>query len=146
MFFEQSNCNCNRCCNIKEALEKIVNLQRNAVRGELQEGCCRDTLGDDNSCCQFNTRPVTFYTPENRIMEFPVNRRDSGCNNGGLNSCVFRCECVNCDTCKCRVLVEGRSENRCSSYIPTDSFFIVRLCDIGAIRCLPDTFVDLCIR
>ncbi len=147
MFFGECNCNRNNnCCNIKEALEKIVNLQNCAVKKESQEGCCRDCLGEENPCCEYNTRPVTFYTKENREMEFPISRRDSGCNRNGETSCIFRCECVNCDTCRCRVLIEGRQDGGCRYLIPTDSFFIVRLCDIGAIRCLPDTFVDLCVR
>lgn len=147
MFYGNYCCNNNNnnCCDIRETLRKIERLQREAVSTELQEGCCRDFLGEDNVCDTFNTRPITFYTAENRQFEFPVRRNDSGCERG-QKSCVFRVECVNNDTCQCRVLVEGENQCGCPRYCSTDSFVTIRLCDIASCRCLPDTFVDLCIR
>ncbi len=147
MFFEDYCYNNNsNCCDIRETLQKIDRLQREAVSSELQEGCCRDVLGEKDICDLFNTRPITLYTTENRQLEFPVQRCDSGCV-GGQKSCVFRVECVNNTTCQCRVLVEGKTQcGRCPSYCATDSFCTIRLCDIASCRCLPDTFVDLCIR
>jgi hypothetical protein len=146
MFYGNYNCNYNNCCDIREILYKIVKLQREAVASELPQGCCRDVLGEENRCDSFNTRPVTFYTSENREMEFPVSRNESGCNREDNESCVFRVECVNNNTCQCRVLVEcGRKCGR-TEYCATDSFVTIRLDDIASCRCLPDTFVDLCIK
>lgn len=138
-------CYNNNCCSIRQILTKIERLQRIAVSNELQEGCCKDTLGEVNVCDSFNTRPVTFYTAENRQLAFPISRSDSGCDDDD-KSCVFRVECVNNDSCQCRVLAEG--ERRCgrTSYYATDSLVTIRLADIASCRCLPDTFVDLCIR
>jgi hypothetical protein len=147
MFYGNYNCNNNQCCDIYQTLNKIERLQREAVSNELQEGCCRDVLGENDVCDTFNTRPITFYTAENRQIEFPTRRSDSGCGcDSGQKSCVFRVECVNNNTCQCRVLVEGK--NRCgrNGYTATDSFVTIRLADIASCRCLPDTFVDLCIR
>lgn len=150
MFYDNyyyNNNNCNRnCCGIRETLQKIERLQNEAVRNESQEGCCRDVLGEDNICNLFNTRPITLYTAENREMEFPVRRSDSGCRGTDCKSCVFRVECVDSNSCMCRVLIEG--DGRCgrTSYEATDSFVTIRLDDISSCRCLPDTFVDLCIR
>ena len=131
-----NNNNNNNCCDIRQTLEKIERLQREAVSNESQEGCCRDVLGEENICNLFNTRPITFYTAENRQLQYPVRRNDSGCQ-GGEKSCVFRVECVNNDSCQCRILVEGKSQCGRPSYCATDSFVTIKL---------SDTFVDLCIR
>lgn len=140
-----NNSNNSNCCDIRETLQKIERLQNEAVSNELQEGCCRDTLGETNVCDLFNTRPITFYTAENRQVQFPICRSDSGCV-GGEKSCVFRVECVSNDSCQCRVLVEGKSKCGRPGYYATDSFVTIRLSDVASCRCLPDTFVDLCIR
>lgn len=145
MFYGNCNCNNNNCCDIKETLRKVDRLQKQAVCSEIQEGCCKDCLGDDKICDLFNTRPITFYTCENHLLEFPVRRNDSGCD-GGERSCVLRVECVNNETCQCRVLTEENNQFGCNRFNATDSFVTIRLCDIASCRCLPDTFVDLCIR
>lgn len=93
----------------------------------------------------FNTRPITFYNADNHELQFPVRRSDSGCD-GGQKSCVFRVECVSNNSCQCRVLVEEQSKCGRPKYNSTDSFVTIRLCDIASCRCLPDTFIDLCIR
>ncbi len=148
MFYGNYNCNNNNnCCDINETLRKIDRLQKEAVGSEIQQGCCRDVLGEENICDTFNTRPITFYTAENRLCDYPINRYASGCGcDGEETSCVLRVECVNNNSCQCRVLVEGKSKCGRPSYYATDSFVTIRLSDIGSCRCLPDTFVDLCIR
>ncbi len=145
MFYGNYNCNNNNCCDITEILYKIVKLQREAVASEVQQGCCRDVLGEENICDTFNTRPVTFYTSENREIEFPVSRSTGGCDREKKSN-VFRVECVNNNTCQCRVLVECRNKCDCSGYCATDSFVTIKLDDIASCRCLPDTYVDLCIK
>lgn len=146
MFFGNCCCNNNRnCCDIKETLEMIERLQKEAVCNELQEGCCKNFLGEDNVCELFNTRPITFYNADNHELQFPVRRSDSGCD-GDQKSCVFRVECVSNNSCQCRVLVEEQSKCGRPKYNSTDSFVTIRLCDIASCRCLPDTFIDLCIR
>lgn len=145
MFYGNYNCDYKTCCDIREILSKIVRLQREAVASEVQHGCCKDVLGEERISDLFNTRPVTFYTSENREMKFPVSRDESGCNRD-KESCVFRVECINNTTCQCRVLVECRSQCGRTGYCATDSFVTIRLSDIASCRCLPDTFVDLCIR
>lgn len=147
MFYGNYCCNnnINNCCDIRQTLEKIERLQREAVSSELQEGCCKDVLGEDNICDLFNTRPITFYTAENRELEYPIRRYDSGCG-CSEKSCVFRVECVSNNSCQCRILVEGKIHCGRPSYHATDSFVTIKLSDISSFRCLPDTFVDLCIR
>ena len=145
MFYGNYNCYNNTCCDINQTLRKIDRLQKEAVASESQQGCCRDVLGENNIYDSFNTRPITLYTAENRICEYPIGRSASGCD-GEPTSCVLRVECVNNNAVQCRVLAEGKSKCGRTSYYATDSFVTIRISDIGSCRCLPDTFVDLCIR
>lgn len=134
-----------KCCQpiqdaeISELCAKIISMQKRAVRSELDESCDREFLGFKERC-ETNTRPVTFYAPDRGEWMFPVDREDSGCR-GGEKSCVFRLEKVEDDTVTCRVLDQDGDK-----FKSTDSFFILKIKDIAAIRCLEDVFVDICIR
>jgi len=146
---------------IKVMLEKIVRLQSEAVRGELQEEMCdADSLGViGNVELKYNTRPIQIFTDQDNAWHCPVGRDNDSCD-GCEESCVFRVEKVENCTAIFRALIPcekgcGNEEifEDCQDRIPhrrhyrsTDSFITVKFEKIAAIRCLKDSFVDLCIR
>jgi len=146
---------------IKILLEKIVILQREAVRGELEEEMCdADFLGvAGNVNLQYNTRPIQIFTAEDHAWHCPTSRNNDTCD-GCEESCVFRVEKVDNCTATFRALIpceKGCRDNEprveCQDNLPehrhfksTDSFITINLGRIAAIRCLRDCFIDLCIR
>lgn len=126
-------CSNNNCESLREVLCMIVRLQK---QGQcIDEGitsCDRPFLGI-NSNSVYNTRPITFYTcPTNTLWAMPYTVDDAE-----LTSSVFRVEAVEDCCCTCRVL----APNEDGTYSSTDSFFTINLNCVGAIRCLPDTFI-----
>ena len=55
------------------------------------------------------------------------------------NTTVFRVEAINDCCCTCRILYLDNER-----YLSTNEFFTIDLNCVGAIQCLPDTFVELC--
>ena len=146
---------------IKKTLEDIVKLQREAVVGELREEMCdARTLGVfDNVNLKFNTRPVQVFTDDDEPWKTKVNRNDDGCHECE-ETCVFRVERVENGVAIFRALIhcekgcmneerreECREHKHCHRmFKSTDSFITIKLANIAALRCLRDTFVNLCIR
>lgn len=134
------------CCqpipddHVSKVLEKIIRMQKQALRIEADETCDREMFGIKERC-ETNTRPITFYAHDRGEWMFPTNRESSGCE-GGEKSCVFRVEKVEDDTVTCRVLDRVGGER----FVSTDSFFTIKIDAIAAYRCLEDTFVEICIR
>jgi len=146
-----NNCMNNHCSGseIRTILERICMLQKRAVKEEIKETCDLNRLSCHAPSFEINTRPITFYGCCDRELSFPIERENSGCNGTTEMSCVFRIEDVKCDVVTCRVLRQvGEGERSCDSvrFLSTNSFFTLRIADISAIRCLNDTFVDICIR
>jgi len=147
-----NNCTNNNChgSEIRTILERINSLQKKAVKEEVRETCDLNSLRCEEPRFEINTRPITLYGCCDRQLLFPTEREDSGCIGEENLSCVFRVEDVKCDVVTCRVLipVEEAIEEVCNSvrFLSTNSFFTLKIADISAIRCLSDTFVDLCIR
>ncbi|MFV0274864.1 MAG: hypothetical protein ACK5HL_01300 [Bacilli bacterium] len=142
------NNNSNECTNscasgITDTLKTIVALQNAANRLSSEpETCNRNFLGNSNrGNCEFNTRPITLYgCGTNELMRFPVDKDDAE----GNESPVLRCEKVDGCTIVCRVLCEKQNETRCKKYEATESFVTINMCCVGAVRCLTDTYVEIC--
>jgi len=136
-------------------LRRIVRLQKEAVRDELQHELCSSRRLGCGRLEKFNTRPLQIFTDDDRAWRTPIRRNTDGCNPEDV-SCVFRVEKVECGTATFRALIpiggemgeEFDGDDICERrrFIPTDSFITIKLNCICAIRCLNDTFVDLCIR
>lgn len=137
-------------------LEKIVELQRRAVKEELQEKFCdHNFLGEENRQTEFNTRPIQIFTDDDVAWHCPIEKEEDGCNeHQHERTCVFRVEKVENDAVTLRALKEKkhseemRQNDDCFNkrFKSTNSFITIRITSISAIRCLRDTFVDLCIR
>ena len=128
-----------QCC-LANILEVIVKLQDRSEKFDcLGDGCDRPFLGPTPSTVCYNTRPVTFYRCcDGELWAFPFTL-----NGSTSTSTVFRCEHVEGCCCTCRVLAPNPDTTTADTtpYVPTDSFFTINLNCIGALRCLPDTFI-----
>jgi len=145
------------CDDIALTLQKIICMQRDAVKEEIRDEFCDISFLDGNEGChRFNTRPIQVFTKEDKAWSCPVERDEDGCSDGDhVRSCVFRAEKIQRGSVILRVLVEKGHEEcveehghekRKERFKSTSSFINIKLADIAAIRCLPDTFVDICIR
>ncbi len=129
---EQKNCGC-----ISEILGKILMLQNQNFDNESYAGCDKPYLGPVcNSIC-YNTRPITLYNCcTGNPWSFPYTL------NGTTNtSSVFRVEALDDCCCTCRILAFDETTN---GYVSTNDFATIDLNCVGAIRCLADTFIDVC--
>jgi len=126
-------------------------MQRETVREELNELMCDSRLGACGRRFEINTRPIQVFTDDDQPWSAPIDRNNSGCPDQP-RSCVFRVEKVEGCTATLRALIDaGPAANAVPgcprhNFLATDSFITVKLSCICAIRCLGDTFVDLCIR
>ena len=156
-------------------LETIDRIQKRSIREELAERFCDfDRLGLNRpNINEFNTRPIQLFTDDDVPYYIPIFRNEDGCDKHHAHeegcceikkSCVFRIERVLGNTVTVRALIECPGEcedeidfqchNCCEErkprkhkkFLATDSFKTIKLENIAAIRCLDDTFVDLCIR
>lgn len=129
---ERENCGC-----IHNILKRILLLQRQDFDNENFAGCDKPFLGPVcNSVC-YNTRPIQLYnccTGDAWCFPFTFN----GVNN---KSNVFRIEVLEDCCCTCRILFLD-PETKC--FENTNEFFTLDLNCVGAIKCLADTFVELC--
>jgi len=143
------NCGCNN--DITQSLIRIVRMQREAVREELSNELCSGRSLGCGRRERINTRPMQIFTDDDKAWGCPIFRNEDGCEAEG-KTCVFRVERVEGCTATFRALISDDhfddTNNPCKpgKFKSTDSFKTIKLCDIAAIRCLNDTFVDLCIR
>lgn len=130
---ENRDCNC-----LNKILCTIINLQkRSQILDDTLASCDKPFLGPCSNVC-FNTRPITLYTCCNACqITMPYTINGETC-----TSSVFRVEAAEGCCCTCRVLAPNPDSDCNIPYVATDSFFTVNLNCIGAIRCLPDTFVN----
>ena len=113
--------NNNSCSCYTNILNTIVTLQKQGdICDDALNSCDRPYLGCNTSSCFYNTRPITFYS----------------CGNT-----TFRCEAVDGCCCTCRVLAPNPDETSENPYVATSSLFTLNLNCVGAISCLPDTYV-----
>lgn len=128
----------NRSCGcIAEVLERILSLQKEDFDNEQFSGCDKPYLGPICTTICYNTRPIQLFnccTGTNWSFPYTLNGTENF-------SSVFRVEAVDDCCCTCRILAFNETENR---YVSTNEFFTIDLNCVGAIKCLPDTFVELC--
>lgn len=125
------------CGCIHDILKKILLLQKQDFDNESYSGCDKPYLGPVcNSIC-YNTRPIMLFNCcTGNPWSFPYTS-----NNVDNNSSVFRIESLEDCCCTCRILAFNETEN---TYTNTNEFFTLDLKCVGAIKCLTDTYIDLC--
>ncbi len=135
---ERSNNCCDNC--IAEILKVILILQQSVTQSDsCLETCDRGFLGQQ--CCPvcYNTRPIVLYTcgSNGTSLSLPISK-DPG---ETTTSSICRVEKLDGCCATCRVLTYDTAT---SSYTATNSFFTINLNCVCCIRCLDDTYVDLC--
>ena len=142
---------------ITKLLVNICKMQKCAVKEEILEEMCDGKLG---ACslgrARFNTRPLEIYTDDDKAWGAPVDRENPSCEvEREEKTCIFRIERVVDGTATFRALKtekhgeecgEGHGHRHHEKFKSTNSFVTIRLDKIAKIRCLKDTFVNLCIR
>ncbi len=128
----EKDCGC-----LNDLLRKILILQKQDFDNTCHTTSCdKPYLGPIcNSVC-YNTRPLMLYnccTGEPWSFPYTVN----GLTN---QSTVFRIEAL--DDCCATFRILYLNENK--NYVGTSEFFTIDLNCVGAIKCLPDIFVELC--
>jgi len=122
--------------NIQEILCKILMLQKQDFDADLS-GCDRPFLGPTPANTLYNTRPIEFYNSyTGELWTFTYT---TGTTTATSN--VFRVESLEDNTVTIRLLAEDATTP--GTYTNTNQFVTVRLSTIGALHCLPDTFVTL---
>ena len=131
------NENTNTCC-IADILRVITKLQNHSERFDcLSDGCDRPFLGPTppNTC--YNTRPINLYRcSDGETWTLPYNLNGT---TGTSN--VLKCEQVEGCCATCRILAENPDTTSTNPYVGTDSFVTINLSCVGAIQCLPDTYI-----
>jgi len=137
-----NNENGSSCNGIRDILEVINILQKNAGQCDsgLLDTCDKGFLGNCLTPVVFNTRPVVLYTCNNEPWVMPTSRT-ADCT-AAVTSCVFRVEKLDDCTATLRVLVPTTDPTTGTTYTATDAFFTVNLSCVGALRCLPDTYIE----
>ena len=133
MCCEENN---NECGCIQEVLKRILILQRKDYDTDTFSGCNKPFLGPINTPICYNTRPIQLFNcATGTPWTFPYTL--SGVTS---ESNVFRIEALDDCCCTCRVL----ALNGDGQYVSTNDFFTIDLNCVGAIKCLADTFIELC--
>lgn len=115
--------NCLSC-----VLEKIILLQQ--VEGRTLSGCDKPFLGDISLIA--NTRPINLYCCcTNNAWTMPYNF-----NGTTGTSRFFRVESLNDNCATFRILIPNDT-----GYTATNSYFMINLNCIGALKCLGDALV-----
>lgn len=131
---EERNCNC-----IGEILRKIIMLQRSECDNTTFTGCDKPFLGPTLAATCYNTRPIQLYncsTGSPWTFSYTLDDGTTG------TTSDLRVEALDECCCTCRLLYEdATSQNALTN---TGQFVTIDLKCCGAIRCLPDTSVDLC--
>ena len=144
----QNNSNKGNC--VSEILCVILMLQENACPDNCLQTCDRPVLGGGTNCLVCNTRPVMIYTCcGNGIpWSMPITRDATiscaGEAPGDTCSNVFRVEKVEGNCCTFRVLAPNTDATSTLPYIATNVFFTMDCSCMCAIRCLSDTYIDIC--
>ncbi|MEG1495100.1 MAG: CotY/CotZ family spore coat protein [Bacilli bacterium] len=130
-----------KCSCLDAILEVILKLQRRGHKiDEKLEGCDKPFLGPCPNVTCYNTRPVTFFRCcDGGQWTMPYNLGDTTGTSG-----VFRVENLDGCCCGCRILAANPDvdDNPALPYVATDCFFTINLECIGALKCLPDTYIS----
>ena len=119
---------------IVEILGKILVLQRQDFDDDLV-GCDRPFLGPNCNNISYNTRPVQLF---NAYTSDPWQFTYTTENGSGTTN-IFRVESMEQGTTTVRLLAPSTD----GTYNNTNQFVTIDTSTIGAIRCLPDTYVSL---
>ncbi len=133
------NCSDNNTCSscISDILKKILLLQKQDFVNDNFVGCDKPFLGPTTTNVCYNTRPILLYICSNGTpwtFDYTLTDGTVGSSN------VLRVESLDDCCCTCRILYPN-TENQ---YVSTGQFVTIDLHCCGAIRCLQDTYVDLC--
>ena len=133
------NCSENNCSScISDILKKILILQKQDFDCDSFVGCDKPFLGPTREVTCYNTRPIILYNCcSGNTWTFTITLDDGTV----TSSNVLRVEALDECCCTCRILIPGTTT---SEYTNTNQFVTIDLKCCGAIRCLTDTFVDLC--
>lgn len=125
------------CTCIAEILRKILMLQKQDFDNESCSSCEKPFLGPVCTSICYNTRPIMLFNCcTGNPWSFPYTI------NGVTNTSeVFRIESLDDCCCTCRILAFDEATN---TFVGTNEFFTLDLNCVGAIKCLADTFIDLC--
>ena len=127
------NNNCSSC--IFDVLKKILLLQKQDFDNECYVGCDKPFLGPSIASVCYNTRPFQLYNCcTGNPWSFDLTTVEGTSN-------VFRVEAIDDCCCTCRLLTLNTETN---TYTSTGEFVTIDLNCCGAIRCLTDTYIDLC--
>ena len=130
-----SNNNCSSC--ISDIIEKIIVLQKQDYDTCNFVGCDKPFLGPITQSTCYNTRPVELY---NCSTGTPWSFSYTNSEGTEATTNVLRVEAIDNCCCTCRLL----APNEDNTYTNTNLFVTIDLNCCGAIRCLTDTFIDLC--
>ena len=135
---ERSNSCCDNC--IAEILKVILILQQSSSQCDnCLETCDRGFLGQQFTGVCYNTRPIVLCLKGSNGT--PLNVPISKDPTEAETSNIFRVEKLDECCATFRVLVYNTET---SSYTATNSFFTINLDCVCCLRCLDDTFVELC--
>ena len=133
------NCSENNCSScISDIIEKILVLQKQDYDTCTFVGCDKPFLGPITQSTCYNTRPVELYNCSTGTA-WSFNYTNS--EGTEATSSVLRAESLDNCCCTCRLLALDTTTN---TYTNTNPFVTIDLSCCGAIRCLTDTFIDLC--
>lgn len=130
---ERKNCGC-----IGEILKKILLLQKRDYDDDNFIGCDKPFLGPVLTSVCYNTRPIQLYncsTGTPWSFSYTLSDGTTG------TSDTFRIESLDDCCCTCRLLYTNTDTNTLAN---TGEYCTIDLNCCGAIRCLPDTSIDLC--
>ena len=133
-----NNINENECC-IANLLDMIVKLQNRSEKFDcFGDGCDRPFLGPIPSNVCYNTRPINLY----RCSDGEAWTFNYSLNGTTGTSNVLRCEQVDGCCVACRVLAPNPDTTAVNTpYVATETFVTLNLTCVGAVQCLPDTYI-----
>lgn len=132
------NCETNNCSScIQDLVKRIYLLQIQDCDARNISGCDKPFLGPISTNTCYNTRPVRLYNCGTLPWSFTYTATDGT----EATSDVFRIENVDDGCCILRILYLDATTNE---YVATTEFVTIDLSCCGAIRCLPDIYVNLC--
>ena len=136
----RDNGNTGNC--IHDILQKICLLQKQEFRKDNFTGCEKPFLGPTPTRDCYNTRPVQLFNcMTGALWCIDIENNEEGTSGDSIRRTgIFRVESLDRNCCTLRLLEKcGEHE-----YRDTGEFCTINIGCMGAIRCLPDTHIDLC--
>lgn len=124
------------CSCLYNLLNNIIKLQKNDSSCCNIGGCDKPFLGPTPDVICYNTRPINLYNCQTGEL-WSIDYTNNGTTG---SSTVFRCENLDDCCCTCRILIDNGDD----TYTATNQFFTINLNCVSAVKCQPDTFVDIC--